>query len=97
MTFGYAFKEARIKRGVTLRTFCLKNGLDAGNMSKYERGLLQPPALKKVAAWLKLLGYKHLDDTWSLVMLSARNDKLDKVWSEFAQACAHEMTKTKGK
>ncbi len=42
-TFARFFKERRIALGKTLREFCEENGLDPGNISKLERGLLPPP------------------------------------------------------
>ena len=41
--FGDFFKRKRQELGLTLRQFCLKNGLDPGNTSKLERGRLAPP------------------------------------------------------
>ena len=63
-TFGEYFKERRIESGITLRQFCEKHGLDAGNMSKLERGILPPPKdeiLKRYASYLKL---KEGSDDW---------------------------------
>jgi transcriptional regulator with XRE-family HTH domain len=48
----------RQKRRLTLREFCLKFGLDPGNISKMERGLLPPPSsrekLEQYASFLHL-------------------------------------------
>ena len=59
-TFGSFIKEHRIKLGLTLRKFCQQNGLDPGNYSKLERGLLPPPQdkelLEKYAKFLQLKG-----------------------------------------
>ncbi|HXG60637.1 MAG TPA: helix-turn-helix transcriptional regulator [Planctomycetota bacterium] len=56
--FGAFFKECRIALGITLREFCEKHGLDPGNLSKLERGLLPPPQsrekLEEYAAALQL-------------------------------------------
>lgn len=64
-TFGEFFKEKRIALGLTLRHFCEKHHIDAGNMSKVERGILPPPKsdglLKKYAA---LLNLKEGSDDW---------------------------------
>lgn len=64
-TFGEFFKEKRIALGLTLRHFCEKHRIDAGNMSKVERGILPPPKsdglLKKYAA---LLNLKEGSDDW---------------------------------
>jgi len=66
-TFGGFFKEKRIGISLTLRQFCEKHNLDAGNMSKMERGLSQPPKseelLKKYAKLLKL---EEGTDDWYL-------------------------------
>lgn len=56
--FGELFKKRRLALGLTLREFCRKHGLDPGNISKLERGLLAPPAgggkLAEYAKCLKL-------------------------------------------
>jgi len=66
-TFGEFFKGKRINIGLTLRKFCEKHNLDAGNMSKMERGISQPPKseelLKKYARLLKL---EEGTDDWYL-------------------------------
>ena len=66
-TFGEVFKEKRMNTGLTLRQFCEKHNLDAGNMSKMERGIAQPPKseelLKKYAKLLKL---EEGTDDWYL-------------------------------
>jgi transcriptional regulator with XRE-family HTH domain len=63
--FGAFFKEMRARTGLPLRKFCLTHGVDPGNLSKIERGLLPPPAsrekLGKYAAWL---GLKEGTDEW---------------------------------
>ena len=56
--FGEYFKASRIAIKKTLRQFCIENGLDPGNISKLERGLLPPPQsrenLRNMPAILKL-------------------------------------------
>ena len=56
MTFGEFIKAKRIKRGISLRAFCEKNGYDPGNQSRLERGMLNPPDdaafMKKLASAL---------------------------------------------
>jgi len=63
--FGNHFKSLRIKKGMTLRNFCQTCGLDAGNMSKLERGMIAPPksreVLEKYAACLDI---KEGSDDW---------------------------------
>ena len=74
-TFGEFFKEKRIALGLTLRQFCEQHHIDAGNMSKIERGILPPPKsdelLKKYAA---LLNLKEGTDDWYLFFDSAAAD-----------------------
>lgn len=63
-TFGSYFKERRIRLGLTLRQFCEEHGMDPGNLSKIERGVLPPPKdeiLKKYTHYLKL---KEASDEW---------------------------------
>lgn len=55
--FGSFFKKNRLETGQSLRGFCLTHGLDAGNISKLERGLIGPPkGGKKLAQWAECLG-----------------------------------------
>ena len=49
--FGKLFKERRMALGKTLRQFCREHGLDHGNISKLERGLLKPPTGEKLAEY----------------------------------------------
>ncbi|MEX2093242.1 MAG: helix-turn-helix transcriptional regulator [Pirellulales bacterium] len=67
MRFGEFFKRQRVALRKTLRQFCRENGLDPGNISRLERGLLQPPqgreTLESYAALLKL---KKGSDEWYL-------------------------------
>ncbi|MBI4680063.1 MAG: helix-turn-helix transcriptional regulator [Nitrospirae bacterium] len=62
--FGEFFKIKRIEMDKTLRQFCLENGLDPGNISKLERGLLQPPTEGKLEHYAKCLGIKKGSDDW---------------------------------
>jgi len=64
-TFGTLVKDRRIALGKTLRQFCQEHGLDPGNMSKLERGLLPPPsAREKLEGLAKHLGLKSGSDAW---------------------------------
>ena len=59
-----------------MREFCLKNGLQPANISKYERGLLKPPCPEKIHHWLSLLRFVRTDRD-SLhrdVMMAARDE-----------------------
>jgi len=54
--FGEFFHARRIATGLTLRQFCLQHGLDPGNISKLERGLLRPPkSPEKLGHYARLL------------------------------------------
>jgi transcriptional regulator with XRE-family HTH domain len=44
--FGNYITNLRISRGITLREFCRRNGLDPSNWSKVERSVLAPPKSK---------------------------------------------------
>jgi transcriptional regulator with XRE-family HTH domain len=46
--FGSFFRKTRQALGLTLREFCRRNGFDAGNISRMERGLIPPPRSKEV-------------------------------------------------
>lgn len=64
-TFGGFFKEKRIALGLTLRKFCEKYNLDAGNISKLERGILPPPKSEEILKrYAKCLELKEGTDSW---------------------------------
>lgn len=71
--FGEFFKLRRIAIKKTLRQFCSENGLDPGNISKLERGLLPPPQsrekLEEYAGYLKIK--KGSDDWYTFFDLAA--------------------------
>lgn len=77
MTFGEFFKTHRIKRGLTLRQFCEQLGLDPGNLSKLERGLLPAPqAEEKLKSYAKALGLKPgTDDYLEFFDLAAASNR----------------------
>jgi transcriptional regulator with XRE-family HTH domain len=63
--FGQFFQEKRIATGLTLRQFCLRHGLDPGNLSKLERGILPPPESgEKLTRYAHYLGLKPGSDDW---------------------------------
>ncbi len=63
--FGKYFKKCRMALGKTLRQFCSENGLDPGNTSKLERGLLPPPqGREKLEEYAKFLKIKKGSDEW---------------------------------
>jgi transcriptional regulator with XRE-family HTH domain len=73
--FGEYFKKRRLKIGKTLRQFCLENGLDPGNISKIERGILPPPqSREKLAHYAKCLGVVEGSDEWLEFFDIARTD-----------------------
>jgi transcriptional regulator with XRE-family HTH domain len=64
-TFGEFVKELRIKKELTLREFCKMHGLDPGNWSKIERGLLYPPENDETLNnWASYLGIKNGSSEW---------------------------------
>lgn len=46
--FGAYFRSRRKALGLSLREFCRRNGFDAGNVSRMERGLVPPPQSSQV-------------------------------------------------
>jgi len=73
--FGEYFKKKRLKIGKTLRQFCLENGLDPGNISKIERGILPPPqSREKLAHYAECLGIVEGSDEWLEFFDIARAD-----------------------
>lgn len=73
--FGQYFKERRMALGKTLRQFCLDNGLDAGNISKIERGILAAPQNRvKLEKYAVCLGIIEGTDEWFEFFDRARSD-----------------------
>jgi len=73
--FGDFFKKKRLEIGRTLRQFCLENGLDPGNISKIERGILPPPqSREKLSHYAKCLGIVEGGDEWLEFFDIARTD-----------------------
>jgi len=63
--FGDFFKEKRIEKGFTLRMFCKKFSFDPGNISKMERGLMNPPGSReKLEKYALCLGIEKGSDGW---------------------------------
>ena len=63
--FGEFFKERRIALGLTLRELCRRHGLDSGNMSRLERGVLPPPASReKLEKHARILEIPEGSDDW---------------------------------
>lgn len=63
--FGEFFKTKRIEKGLTLREFCRKYGYNPGNMSKIERGILNPPSSQeKLEKYASYLGIKKGTDDY---------------------------------
>ena len=64
-SFGGVFKACRIKSGVTLRAFCQEHGFDPGNISRLERGRMQPPtSAEKLTEYANALGIDRGSDDW---------------------------------
>jgi transcriptional regulator with XRE-family HTH domain len=64
--FGKLMKSLRIKAGLTLREFCDTNGLDPGNYSRLERGLLPPPQKKSLLEkYAQAVGLVPDSDEWT--------------------------------
>ncbi len=63
--FGEFFKRKRMELGLTLREFCRKNGFDAGNISRIERGVARAPQGADLRAkYAAALGIKEGTDDW---------------------------------
>lgn len=64
-TFGDLFKNKRVATGKSLREFCALYGLDPGNVSKVERGLMPPPKdIDKLKEYARILGISEGGDLW---------------------------------
>jgi transcriptional regulator with XRE-family HTH domain len=65
MRFGPYVKELRLKLGLSLREFCQAHGLDPGNMSRLERGLVPPPeSQEKISELAGFFGLKKGSEEW---------------------------------
>jgi len=63
--FGEFLKELRMRAGLSLREFCLRNGLDPGNYSRVERGLFRPPQDRTIVEkYAVALGLEPGSDEW---------------------------------
>ena len=63
--FGELFKNRRQSLGYTLRQFCLEKGLDPGNISRMERGLMPPPQkTEKLEEYASYLEIPRGSDEW---------------------------------
>jgi transcriptional regulator with XRE-family HTH domain len=62
--FGAFIKQMRQHRNLGLRQFCLEHGLDPGNHSKLERGLIPPPARDKLERLAAALGLDASSREW---------------------------------
>jgi transcriptional regulator with XRE-family HTH domain len=47
-SFGKLLKELRLKKGLTLREFCVANKIDPGNYSRLERGRFPAPQKEQI-------------------------------------------------
>ena len=73
MNFGEYLKQLRLDRKLTLRTFCTEVGVEPGNYSKMERGLLPAPKDEaKLEPYRRALCLSHDSSEWrELVRLSS--------------------------
>ena len=63
--FGAFFRECRVRQGITLRAFCRQHGFDAANISRLERGQMQPPGSReKLEEYAVALGLEPDTDDW---------------------------------
>ena len=63
--FGEYFKKRRQLLGYTLRQFCMEKGLDPGNISRMERGLLPPPQKReKLEEYASCFEISRGSDEW---------------------------------
>jgi transcriptional regulator with XRE-family HTH domain len=63
--FGQFFRQRRVALKKTLRQFCREHKLDAGNISRLERGQLPPPQGRELLeSYARLLRLKAGSDEW---------------------------------
>ncbi|GBR77044.1 transcriptional regulator HipB [Candidatus Termititenax persephonae] len=84
MGFGDFFLELRKRQNLSLREFCQKNGFDASNISKLERGILPPPQNEVLEKYAKALELVVGTDDWYQFhdLAAAENRKLPAYMSE---------------
>ena len=74
--FGEFFKHCRLRANKGLREFCVENGLDPGNISKIEHGMLPPPqSHEKLAEYANALELREGSDDWYELFDRAAADK----------------------
>lgn len=64
MTFGAWLKAKRAEERITLRAFAEKSGIDPGNLSRYERGILPPPLGETLGRVAQALNLKDGSADW---------------------------------
>jgi transcriptional regulator with XRE-family HTH domain len=65
--FGAFFRKSRKALGLTLREFCRRNGFDAGNISRLERGIIPPPKAKEALdSYAKALRIQDGSSEWEM-------------------------------
>lgn len=63
--FAELLRRLRAEKRITLREFCLKNGLDPGNYSRLERGYYPPPQKHELLErYATALGLTPGSDDW---------------------------------
>ncbi len=63
--FGVYIKEMRLRKGLSLRAFCVESGVEPSNYSKVERGLLPPPSEpQKLEPYRQGLGLSENSSEW---------------------------------
>jgi transcriptional regulator with XRE-family HTH domain len=69
LSFAEFFRKKRLQAGFSLRSFCKMFNYDPGNISKMERGLLNPPSSsEKLEEFARNLGITPNSDEWSQFM-----------------------------
>jgi transcriptional regulator with XRE-family HTH domain len=63
-TFGTWLKSKRAEKGLTLRAFAEKSGIDPGNLSRYERGIISPPQDEALTRIGRALGLREGSEDW---------------------------------
>lgn len=75
LSFGAIFRSIRLRNKETLRQYCIKRGLDSGNMSKLERNMLSPPLTKKqLDQYLDGMSYTELE--YNFLLTAAFNHQI---------------------
>jgi transcriptional regulator with XRE-family HTH domain len=75
--FGKLLKSLRRRKPMTLTELAAASDIDAGNLSRIERGERKPPNLPRLVAILKALGIAESSPEWHESLGAAAKDRFE--------------------